>query len=147
MGDKFIRIKYLSNVYKKAPIRLVPNGDWIDLRAAQTIELSGGEYAEIPLGICVQLPHGFEAIIAPRSSLYKNYSLIVPNSIGIIDESYCGNNDEWHLPVVCLGAHTVINKGDRICQFRILRHQPATKIVTVDKLESCDRGGLGSTGR
>lgn len=134
------------------PEGVVPIGgsksDWIDLRARETIHLERGESYCIPLGIAVQLPKGYEALILPRSSTFRNTDCIQTNSMGIIDESYCGDNDEWKLPVLCLSpVGTEIKRGDRICQFRIQKHQPTLEIEYVDTLGNSDRGGLGSTGR
>ena len=92
------------------------------------------------------MPAGYEAIVAPRSSTFKNYGIIQASSIGVIDESYCGDNDQWMLPAIAL-RDTVIHKNDRICQFRIIAHQPQHIITTVSKLEGADRGGIGSTGK
>ena len=121
-------------------------GDWIDLRAAEDIEMKVGEYRLIPLGIAMQLPEGYEAIVAPRSSTFKNFGIILANSIGVIDESYCGDNDQWHFPAVAL-RNTKIKRNDRICQFRIVRHQPDVKLVKTEILGNTDRGGIGSTGK
>jgi len=138
-----IRIKYLSDeVEKIAPIS---KGDWIDLRAAATIELKAGEFRLIPLGIAMELPAGYEAHVAPRSSTFKNFGVIQTNSIGIIDNSYCGDNDQWFFPAFAL-RDTVIHLNDRICQFRIMETQPQINFITVDTLGNADRGGHGSTG-
>jgi dUTP pyrophosphatase len=135
-----IKIKYFTDI---PPIE--KNGDWIDLRCAEDITLFPGDYRQIPLGIAVQLPHGYEAIVAPRSSTFKNWGILAANSIGIIDEDYCGNNDQWHFPVYATRQVT-IRKGDRICQFRILWHMQDLDIQTVEELTGPDRGGFGSTG-
>lgn len=138
-----IRIKYLSDeVEKIAPIS---KGDWIDLRAAATIEFKAGEFKLIPLGIAMELPAGYEAHVAPRSSTFKNFGVIQTNSIGIIDNSYCGDNDQWFFPAYAL-RDTVIHLNDRICQFRIVEIQPQINFVAVDTLGNADRGGHGSTG-
>lgn len=157
-----------------------PIGDWIDLRAADNYEFKApqsgvlkrtqvnGEteshrdvtfdYKLLKLGVAMELPKGFEAQVLPRSSTYKNFGIICANSKGIIDSSYCGNNDEWRFPALVI-RDTIINKGDRICQFRIVLSQKATiwqklkwlfssgvKLVQVNKLENKDRNGFGSTG-
>ena len=119
--------------------------DWIDLRARKTTVLEAGSFALIPLGVAIQLPEGYEAIIAPRSSTYKNFHVIQTNSIGVVDETYCGDNDEWKLPVRAF-YDTKIEKGERICQFRIIEHQPELEIEVVDVLGNEDRGGFGSSG-
>lgn len=143
MMAQTIKIKYLTNV---RPIEEISVGDWIDLRAAETIKLRKGEFRLIPLGVAIQLPKGYEAIVAPRSSTFKHFGVIMTNSIGVIDESYCGDEDQWHFPALAM-RKTVIHKDDRICQFRIMRHQPEVDIVVVNKLNNPNRGGIGSTGR
>ncbi len=138
-----IKVKYLRGVEKIEPIEV---GDWIDLRAAEDINMETDEFKMIPLGVCMELPEGFEAIVAPRSSTFKKYGIILANSIGIIDESYKGDGDEWHFPAIALrGTH--IKKNERICQFRIIRHQPLIHLQEVETLGNDDRGGFGSTGR
>lgn len=138
-----IRIKYLRGIQK---IERFNVGDWIDLRAAEDMELKAGEFKLIPLGVAMELPRGYEALVAPRSSTFKKMRILLANSIGIIDESYKGDNDEWHFPAYAV-EDTVIHKNERICQFRIIQHQPLIHLLEVDKLGNADRGGLGSTGR
>lgn len=140
-----IKIKYLSDKIEK--LRYI-NGksDWIDLRAAERIELKAGEFKLIPLGIAMELPKGYEAHIVPRSSTFKNFGIIQTNHCGIVDESYCGNNDQWFMPAYAL-RDTVIEVNDRICQFRIFEHQPALVFDEVESLDNADRGGHGSTGK
>jgi dUTP pyrophosphatase len=120
-------------------------GDWIDLRAAEEVHLKAGEYKLIPLGVVMELPQGYEALVAPRSSTFKKCGILMANSLGIIDESYKGENDEWHFPAYAV-RDTVIHKNQRICQFRILRHQPLIHLQEVDTMDNKDRGGFGSTG-
>lgn len=120
-------------------------GDWIDLRAAETIEMKAGEFKLIPLGVAMELPDGYEALVAPRSSTYKSFGVIQTNSIGVIDESYCGENDFWFFPAYAL-RDTRIEVNDRICQFRIIKHQPTLEFDEVEELSNLDRGGHGSTG-
>jgi dUTP pyrophosphatase len=141
---KRIKIKYFTDKIDK--IEKISIGDWIDLRAAENISLKQGEFALIPLGIGMILPKGFEAHVVPRSSTFKNYYIIQTNSIGIIDNSYCGNNDQWMMPVYAT-RDTVINANDRICQFRIVKNQPKLKFKVVDILSNKDRNGFGSTGK
>lgn len=138
-----IKIKYVTDI---KPIEVSENGDWIDLRAGKTIELEPFEFAYIPLGVCMEIPKGYTAIIAPRSSTYKKWGIIQVNSIGIIDESYNGDNDQWCLPVVALRT-TKIYKNDRICQFRLFKKTETIDFTRVQELGNKDRGGLGSTGR
>ncbi len=138
-----IKIKYFNdNIEKIAPIS---KGDWIDLRAAATVELKAGEFKLIPLGVAMELPQGYEAHVCPRSSTFKNFGVIQTNSMGIIDNSYCGDNDQWFFPAYAL-RDTVIKENDRICQFRIMEIQPKINFITVETLDNADRGGHGSTG-
>ena len=127
-------------------IEKISKGDWIDLRAAEDIEFRAGEFKLIPLGIGMILPEGYEAHVAPRSSTYKNFGIIQTNSIGVIDNSYCGENDEWKMAAYAL-RDTVIHKNDRICQFRIMEKQPEFSFVEVEHLKEESRGGFGSTGK
>lgn len=138
-----IKIRYLETGLVE--IKVTEIGDWIDLRSAETVCLYKGEKALLRLGVAMKLPDGYEAILAPRSSTFKNYGIIQTNGIGIIDSTYCGNNDEWLMPVLAT-RETMIHKNDRICQFRIQKKQPTIKFVVVDKLGDEDRGGFGSTG-
>lgn len=137
-----IKIKYFTDIEK---IKTIEKGDWIDLRAAETTELKKGEFKLIPLGIGMELPEGYEAHVVPRSSTYKNFKIIETNSMGIIDNSYCGDNDQWFFPAYAL-EDTIINKNDRICQFRIVEKQPKIQFEEVNELKNPDRGGHGSTG-
>ena len=136
------KIKYLRDI---KPIEKISQGDWIDLRCAVDIMLDKDEEAIIPLGIAMQLPEGYEAHIVPRSSTYKKWGIIQTNSVGIIDETYCGDNDEWCMAVKALRL-THIHKNDRICQFRIVEHQPILILEEVKTLGNPDRKGFGSTG-
>ena len=138
-----IRIKYMRGIQKVEKFNV---GDWIDLRAAEDISLKAGEFKLIPLGVAMELPQGYEALVAPRSSTFKKLGILLANSIGIIDESYKGDNDEWHFPAYAV-KDTVIHKNERICQFRIIQHQPMIHLVEVEFLGNDDRGGIGSTGR
>ncbi len=140
-----IRIKYFSQEIEK--LRYVDGkSDWIDLRAAKEVELRKGEFALIPLGVAMELPAGYEAHVVPRSSTFKNFGVIQTNSMGVIDETYCGDNDQWFFPAYAL-RDTVIHVNDRICQFRIMEHQPALDFEETDVLGNEDRGGHGSTGK
>lgn len=140
-----IKIQYLDETIEKL-CYVDGKSDWIDLRAAERIELKAGEFQLIPLGIAMQLPKGYEAHIVPRSSTFKNFGIIQTNHCGIVDESYCGNNDQWFMPAYAL-RDTVIEVNDRICQFRIFEHQPALVFDEVEDLGNADRGGHGSTGK
>lgn len=140
-----IRIRYLSDSIDSLEY-IDGKSDWIDLRAAQEISLKKGDFALIPLGVAMQLPEGYEANVVPRSSTFKNYGLIQTNSFGVIDESFCGDHDEWKFPVYAT-RDTVVHVNDRICQFRIVRHQPHIDFIPCEHLDGQDRGGFGSTGR
>lgn len=139
-----IKIKYFDDEIEK--IEKIDKGDWIDLRSAETVELKQGEFKLIKLGIGMILPAGYEAHVVPRSSTFKNFGVIQTNHCGIIDESYCGDNDQWRFPAFAL-RDTVIHKNDRICQFRIVKKQPEIEFQTVEHLADTDRGGFGSTGK
>lgn len=140
-----IRIKYLSSQIDKL-CYIDGKSDWIDLRAAERVELTAGEFRLIPLGVAMQLPKGYEAHILPRSSTFKNFGVIQTNHCGVVDESYCGSGDQWFFPAYAL-RDTVIEVNDRICQFRIFEHQPAIEFEETEDLGNADRGGIGSTGR
>ena len=111
-----IKVKYHTDIL---PLKINDKGDWIDLRAAEDMKLWAGHDYYIPLGISVELPEGYEAHIAPRSSAFKRWGIIQANSVGVIDNSYCGDNDIWMMPVYAT-RFTKIHKNDRICQFRII---------------------------
>ncbi len=142
MNNISIEVLYHTDI---APLEIRDNGDWIDLRAAEDSALWKGGFYLISLGVSMKLPEGYEAHVVPRSSTFKTWGLIQTNSIGIIDNSYCGNNDIWKFPVFAT-RDVIIHKNDRICQFRIVKKQPDLKFVTVDHLDGRDRGGFGSTG-
>lgn len=142
MSERII-IKYfdpeIERIYK------ITKGDWCDIRVAETVELKKGEFKLIPLGIAMQLPEGYEAHVVPRSSTFKNFGIVQTNSFGVIDNSYCGDNDQWFFPAYAL-RDTIIRKNDRICQFRIAKKQPDLEFEETDHLCNPDRGGHGSTG-
>ena len=140
-----LKVKYFSEDIEK--LRYIDGkSDWIDLRSAADVELEAGEFKLIPLGIAIELPHGYEAHVVPRSSTFKNFGVLQVNSMGVIDETYCGDNDQWVMPLLAV-RDTKICVNDRICQFRIMEHQPALTFEQVDHLEGADRGGFGSTGK
>ncbi len=142
---KNIKIKYFTDKIEK--LRYIDGkSDWIDLRCAEDIEMAKGEWRLIPLGVAMQLPEGYEAHVVPRSSTYKNFGLIQTNSMGVIDASYCGDNDQWYWPAYAL-RDTKIKVNDRICQFRIVENQPTIEFCEVEHLDGADRGGFGSTGK
>lgn len=140
-----IKVKYFTDI---EPLEFIDGKDrsnWIDMRAAERIELKKGEFKLIPLGVAMQLPSGYEAHIAPRSSTFKKWGILQTNSVGIVDSSYCGDNDQWFFPAYAT-RDTVIEKNDRICQFRIMQIQPDIHFNEVEALYNEDRGGCGSTG-
>lgn len=139
-----IKIKYHCKDMERLEF-IEDKSDWIDLRAAEKVELRAGDFKYISLGVSMELPRGYEAHMAPRSSTFKNFGIIQTNSVGVIDESYCGNDDLWKMPALAM-RDTVIEKGDRICQFRIMKKMDKLDLVEVDNLENVNRGGLGSTG-
>lgn len=138
-----IKIKHHTNEIDK--IKEIAIGDWIDLRAAETVLLHKGDFALISLGVSMKLPDGYEAHVVPRSSTFKKWGVLQTNSMGIIDNSYSGTNDIWRFPALAV-RDTVINKNDRICQFRIVKRQPTVEFEEMDTLDAVDRGGFGSTG-
>lgn len=138
-----ILIRYHDDSVEK--IKQTEIGDWIDLRSVETVELKAGEFKIISLGVSMKLPDGYEAHIVPRSSTFKKWGILQTNSIGIIDNSYSGDNDIWGMPVLAM-RDTVINKNDRICQFRIVEKMGNLQFTEVEHLEGKDRGGFGSTG-
>lgn len=140
-----IRIKYFTDAIEKLAY-IDGKSDWIDLRAAEDVTMKAGEFRLIPLGVGMKLPKGYEAHIVPRSSTFKNFGIIQTNHMGIIDASYCGDNDQWRMAVYAV-RDTEIHVNDRICQFRIMENQPAVAFEEVEHLGSQDRGGFGSTGR
>ncbi len=138
-----IKIKYLDKTQTR--ISKIEKGDWIDLRAAEDVVMGKEEFKLIPLGVAMELPEGYEAHVVPRSSTFKHFGIIQTNSIGVIDESYKGDNDFWFFPAYAL-QDTKIKKGERICQFRIMEKMPEVELIDVDHLGNDDRGGHGSTG-
>lgn len=138
-----IKVKYFDPEIEK--IQKISEGDWIDLRSAESVDLKAGEYRLIRLGVGMILPDGYEAIVAPRSSTPSKFGVLLSNSIGVIDNSYSGDADEWHFPALAI-RDTNIEKGDRICQFRIIKNMDPVEIVEVDRLNEISRGGIGSTG-
>ena len=139
-----IKIKYHDKDLAK--IEKIPVGDWIDLRSAARVDMKAGDFLTIPLGISMKLPEGYEAHVLPRSSTFKKWGILMVNGMGIIDESYCGERDIWGFPALAM-RQTTIFKGDRICQFRIVKKMSEVKFTEVDQMEDPDRGGFGSTGK
>lgn len=140
-----IEIKYFTDKIEKLTY-IDGKSDWIDLRAAEDVSLKQGEFRLIPLGVAMKLPAGYEAHIVPRSSTFKNFGIIQTNHQGVVDGSYCGDNDQWFMPVYAV-RDTQISLNDRICQFRIVENQPKILFKEVSSLSGADRGGFGSTGK
>lgn len=140
-----IKIKYFNDKLEKLTY-IDGKSDWIDLRAAEDVDLKKGESKLIPLGVAMQLPEGYEAHIVPRSSTFKNFGIIQTNHQGVVDCSYCGDNDQWFMPALAV-RDTHISFNDRICQFRIMENQPKIAFDEVTSLSGTDRGGFGSTGK
>lgn len=139
---EIIKIKYLTDI---EPISQKKNSDWIDLRCAVDTYMKAGDYVNIPLGVAMELPEGYEALVIPRSSTFKNFGIIMANSVGLIDVSYSGDDDQWHFPALAI-RDTAIHKNDRICQFRIQKNMPDICFRKVTTLGNAARGGFGSTG-
>ncbi len=139
-----IKIKYFGQDLEKLEY-IGGKSYWIDLRASETVELKAGDFKLIPLGVAMELPPGYEAHVVPRSSTFKTYGILQTNSCGVIDGSYCGDQDMWKMPVYAT-RDTTIQKGDRICQFRIMENQPEIVFQETEFLENKDRGGFGTTG-
>ena len=139
-----IKIKYFTDKIEKL-CYIAGNSDWIDLRVAEDVVMKKGEFRLIRLGVAMELPQGYEAHVVPRSSTYKNFGLIQTNHMGVIDESYKGDADEWTWPALAM-RDTEVHVGDRLCQFRIMKHQPQINFLEVDSLENEDRGGFGTSG-
>ena len=137
-----VKIKYHTDML---PIDRFENGDWIDLRAAEDVEMSAGDFKLISLGVSMKLPDGYEAHVVPRSSTYRHWGIIQANHMGVIDNSYCGENDIWKFPAIAI-RDTTIYKNDRICQFRIVKKQPEFEFEEVECMDDPDRGGFGSSG-
>ena len=140
-----IKIKYFSDEIERLDY-IDGKSDWIDMRASEEVTLKAGEFKLIPLGVAMQLPKGYEAHLVPRSSTFKTWGIIQTNSMGVVDCSYCGDNDLWRMPVYAT-RDTQIHINDRIAQFRIVKNQPQIDFVEVESLGNDDRGGFGSTGK
>lgn len=150
-----IRVKYFDNAKE---LEKIVKGNWIDVYANKDMFVSLGERAMIPLGFALELPQGYEGHLAPRSSTFKTWGIIETNSVGVVDDTYIGDNDQWHMPVYCLMSKnfkdketdhtkgTWIHKGDKIGQFRIMKTMPTINFNKVDSFGNADRGGFGTTG-
>ena len=138
-----IKVKYHVDI---TPLEKTDAGDWIDLRVAENVEMKAGEYKLISLGVSMQLPDGYEALVGPRSSTFKNWGVLQTNHCGVIDNSYCGDNDIWMFPAFAT-RDVLIEKNSRICQFRIQKKMDDVRFETVDNLGNPDRKGIGSSGK
>ena len=142
-ASKKIKIKYHDDQLIRAEQKL--GSDWIDLRAAEDVELKKGDFKLVSLGVSMSLPKGYEAHIVPRSSTFKNFGVIQPNHFGVVDHTYSSDEDVWKFSAYAM-RDTFIHKNDRICQFRIMKSQPPIIFEEVDNLGGKSRGGFGSTG-
>ena len=138
-----IQIKYHNKNIPK--IKKIEQGDLIDLYAAETVDIKAGDFKLISLGISVKRPWGYKAQVYPRSSTYKKWGITMPNSVGQIDNSYCGDGDVWMFPAKA-ERDTIIHEGDRICQFELVPVMQGIEIEEVETLGNTNRGGFGSTG-
>ena len=140
-----LKIKY--HVKELEKLRYIDGkSDWIDLRVAENVSMKQGEYRLISMGLSVEIPKGYEMLIVPRSSAYKNFGILQTNAMGVVDESFCGDNDIIHMPILAM-RDTEIHINDRIGQFRLMPHQPEVHFIEVDHLDNEDRGGFGTTGK
>lgn len=137
---EIIKVKYINE-----NCTLERHGDWIDLKASKDVGIPVGSYAQIPLGVAMKLPDGYEAHIVPRSSTFRKYGIIQTNGVGIVDNAYCGDSDEWQMPVYAT-HDVVISAGTRIAQFRIVPVMDEVSIVPTQTLNEKSRGGFGSSG-
>lgn len=143
MSETTIKVQYHADIY---PLEKTEAGDWIDLRVAEDVEMKAGEYKLIPLGVSMQLPPGYEALVIPRSSTFKHWGILQTNSCGLIDNSYCGDDDIWYFPALAT-RDVLIEKNSRICQFRIQKKMKNVKFQTVNTLNNVNRGGIGYSGK
>ena len=143
--NKTIKIKYFTDKIDKLTY-IDGKSDWIDLRSSERVELKAGEFKLVKLGVAMELPSGYEAHVVPRSSTFKSFHVLQTNHFGVIDESYKGDNDEWRFPAYAM-QDTIIEVNDRICQFRIVEHQPKIIFDEVVSLGNSDRNGFGSSGK
>lgn len=147
-----MNIKYFEGATK---LEKVEKGNWIDVYARKDVFVEHNQRAMIPLGFALELPEGWEGHLAPRSSTFKSWGVIQTNSVGVVDDTYIGNDDEWHMPVYCLtpkdtygdSEGTWIRQGDKIGQFRIMEVMPPIKFIEVDELTNENRGGFGTSGK
>lgn len=138
-----IKVKYHADI---DPLEKLGRGDWIDLRCAEDVEMKAGEFKIISLGVSMKLPDGYEALVIPRSSTFKHWGILQTNHCGLIDNSYCGDDDVWMFPALAT-RDVLIEKNSRICQFRIQKKMDNVTFTTVDSLGGTNRGGFGSSGK
>ena len=151
VSELIIRVKYFDGATK---LKKITKGNWIDVYANKDMFIEEGTRAMIPLGFALELPNGWEGHLAPRSSTFKTWGIIQTNSVGVVDDTYIGDNDQWHMPVYCLQGKdsvdgqlgTIIRKGDKVGQFRIMEVMPQIEFEEVDSFGNADRGGFGTTG-
>ena len=143
MSETTIKVRYHADIY---PLEKTEAGDWIDLRVAEDVEMKAGEYKLIPLGVSMQLPPGYEALVIPRSSTFKHWGILQTNSCGLIDNSYCGDDDIWYFPALAT-RDVLIEKNSRIRQFRLQKKMKNVNFETVNTLNNVNRGGLGHSGK
>lgn len=140
----------------------IEKGDLIDLRVSSImvnkedkteelknnpIKYKAGDVVFIGLGFAMQMPKGYKANVYPRSSTFKNYGLILTNSVGQIDNTYQGNDDEWKVMLYAL-KDGEISYNDRVVQMEVVKAMPSKiRILAVDELIGSNRGGYGSTGK
>ena len=140
-----IKVKYFVDGIDEL-CAVAGKSDWIDLHAAEEVTLKAGEFRLIPLGVAMALPEGYEAHIVPRSSTFKNYGILQTNSMGVVDGSYRGDNDQWRMPG-CATRAVPPGKTARVCPCPIVRDRPPLTFTRVEHLDGPDRGGSGSTGK
>ena len=138
-----VKVKYFNQNIDK--LEKIAEGDLIDLRAAETVDIKAGEAKKVRLGVGMKLPEGYHAEVYPRSSLFKNFHVLLTNSVGVIDNCYCGDNDEW-CAMLYATENTSIWENSKILQFRIVKNMESLEFEEVEHLDSKSRGGYGTTG-
>lgn len=139
-----LKIK-IREITKGCAPKVLNIGDAIDLIAAEDYYIEKGHSAKIRLGIAIEVPEDYCTLMLPRSSTFKYWKMLQTNSIGLIDNSYCGNNDELSMPIFATET-CVVKKGERVCPIMCI---PRYKydIEFVEKLDNEDRGGFGTSGK
>lgn len=148
-----MKIRYFEGATK---LEKIQKGNWIDVYANKDVFVPEGDRAMIPLGFALELPKGWEGHLAPRSSTFKTWGLIQTNHVGVVDDTYVGNDDQWHMPVFCLQGKDIkggiykgtwVKKGDKLGQFRVMEVMPEIEFVEVEELTNENRGGFGTTSK